>query len=400
MVKVTITYSGIDTIHNNLRGTVSPTEDYDTYIYYDWYPVKNGKVIIPLIDNPFTKRPIGKGFNGWISNDTDVRVYLDRDTYERFAEVTPTSSNNSYNELNLSFFAHWIDANEANTSSGWTTVFNAFETAGLHKLETSREVCVTPELTDIVMDGYYLRHTANRNTTYSGYYVQGNTIRTANNRSCTSYYGCTYYTIIDDGSHYTNGTTYYRINDNNTNFTTVNTTYIREQATVCHDEYLFTNTDIMAGYYISTNVAQDESLDGYYDINGNLQSGICSTSSGCDCYKYLDKYDSSGNINYFDSSKTYYYHITRDLNIAHLNANLTSNWSGSKPFTFTGILEDGTQSTNRWSPSGNVTLYGDTTIENMTISSGTNYSYADMNNSKLLNANYRNLKIGRGIKKI
>lgn len=401
MVQVTITYSGIDTIHNNLRGTVSTTENYDTYIYYDWYPVRNGKVVIPLIDNPFTKRPIGKGFNGWISDDTGVNVYLDIDTYERFAEITPTSSGSGYTNLNLSFFASWINANEENTSEGWNAVFDAFETAGLHQTETTEEVCVTPALADVIMDGYYLRQTAPRNTTYSGYYVSNYQIREANNRNCTNYGGCTYYTLIEDGSHYTNGTTYYRINNNGNNFTTVNTNYILEQATVCHDEYLFSNTDIMAGYYTSTTVARNESLDGYYDINGNLQSGTCNTNGGCNnYYKYLDKYDSNGNINYFDASKTYYYNVTRDLNIAHLNStNLTSNWTGNKPFTFTGILEDGTQSTNRWTPNGNVTLRNDTVIENMTINGNTGYSYSDLTNTRVITAKYYNLKIGRGIKK-
>ncbi len=401
IVQVTITYSGIDTINGNLRGVVSTTEDYDTYVYYGWYPVKNGKVTIPLIDNPFTKRPTGKGFNSWLSNDVGVRVYLDRDTYERFAEVTPTSNGNGYNELNLSFFANWIDANEGNTSDGWTTVFNGFETAGFHQLQTTEEVCVTPELADIVMDGYYLRHTASRNTTYSGYYVQYGTIYTANNRTCSSYGGCTYYTIINDGSHYTNGTTYYRRNDSNTNFTSVNTNYIREHATVCHDEYLYTSTDIMAGYYSPTSVAKNDSIDGLYDSNGNFVSGTCNTNGGCNnYYEFLNKYDSDGNINYFDTNRTYYYYITRDLNIAHLNTtNLTSNWSGSKPFTFTGILANGTQSTNRWTPGGSITISADTTIENMILNGGTGYSYSDLTNTRVITAAYNNLKMGRGLKK-
>ena len=101
MVKAKITYSGIDTINNNIKGVVSTTENYDTYVYYHWYPVKDGKVIIPLIDNPFAKRPSGKGFNGWISNQTGVTVKLDMDIYERYAEVLVTS-NGSVNACGLS----------------------------------------------------------------------------------------------------------------------------------------------------------------------------------------------------------------------------------------------------------------------------------------------------------
>ena len=401
MVQITITYSGIDTINNNLRGAVSTTEDYDTYVYYGWYPVKNGKVTIPLIDNPFTKRPTGKGFNSWISNDVGVRVYLDRDTYERFAEVTPTSNGSGYDALNLSFFAQWIDANEANTSDGWTAVFNAFETAGLHQLETTEEVCTYQELSEIVMDGYYLRHTAERYSYYDGYYVQYGYIYTANNRYCNTRGGCTYYTLINDGSLYNSGTTYYRRNDAGTNFTTVTAAYIREQTKECHDEDIYSNTDIMAGYYSPTSVAKNDSIDGLYDSNGDLVSGTCNTNGGCNnYYEFLNKYDSNGNINYFDTNRTYYYYITRDLNIAHLNTtNLTSNWSGSKPFTFTGILANGTQSTNRWTPGGSITISADTTIENMTLNGGTGYSYSDLTNTRVITAAYNNLKIGRGIKK-
>ena len=402
MVKVKITYYGKDYYDSSLVGKVSATENYDTYVYYHWYPVKDNKVIIPLIDNPFAKRPTGKGFNSWISDSRGVNVYLDKDTYERFAEVDVTSSGNGYADLDISFFAHWIDAKEGNTSESWYTVVNRFDTDELHQIETTYEVCETPQLEDIVMDGYYLIHTAERYSYYSGYYVQYNRIYQANNRYCSSRNGCTYYEMIDDGSLYNSGTTYYRRNDYNTNFTVASTDYIREQATVCHDEDKYSSTSIMAGYYTPAgNIARNASIDGYYDSDGYIQSGNCNTNGGCNnLYKYLNKYDSNGNINYFESGRRYYYLATRDTNIVHLNtANLTSSWNGSKPFTFTGILADGTQSTNRWTTGGNISLSNDVTIEHMTISSGTNYSATDMNNSRLLNATYHNLKIGRGLSK-
>ena len=106
MVKVMVTYYGRDFYDTNLVGTVSTTDGYNTFVYYHWYPVKNGKVTIPLIDNPFGKRPTGKGFNSWISNDEGVKVYLDKDTYERFAVVNPTSNGNGYADLSVSFYAH------------------------------------------------------------------------------------------------------------------------------------------------------------------------------------------------------------------------------------------------------------------------------------------------------
>ena len=408
MVKVKITYYGRDFYDSSLVGKVSTTEDYDTYIYYHWYPVKNGKVKIPLIDNPFAKRPIGKGFNSWISDMQGINVYLDKDTYERYALVTPTSSGSGYADLDISFYAHWIDAKEGNTSDGWSTVFGDFDTDELHPVSTTREVCVSPSSIDeVVMNGYYLAAHANRYSYYTGYYVSGGQIRTANYRYCNSRNGCDYWTIINNGSHYNSNTTYYRVNDAGNNFTVATAAYILENAEdICHDEDAYSSTSVMAGFYTPAgNIAKSASIEGYYDSDGDIQSGTCNTNGGCNnLYKYLDKYDSNGNINYFQSGRNYYYLATRDTNIAHLDSsNLTSNWStGStynKPFTFTGILENGTQSSNRWTPSGNMTLVNDTTIEHMTISSGTNYSATDMNNSRLLNATYHNLKIGRGLGK-
>ena len=408
MVKVKITYYGRDFYDSTLVGTVSTTENYDTYIYYHWYPVKNGKVKIPLIDNPFTKRPTGKGFNSWISDIQGVNVYLDKDTYERYAEVTPTSNGNGYNDLDISFYAHWIDAKEGNTSEGWSTIFGRFDTGSLHPISTTREVCVRPtSLSEVVMNGFYLAAHANRYSYYTGYYVSGGQIRTANNRYCNTRGGCDYWTIISNGAPYDSNTTYYRINDAGNNFTVATEAYILEHAEdICHDEDAYSSTSVMAGFYTPAgNIARNASIAGYYDDDGNIQSGTCNTNGGCnDLYKYLEKYDSDGNINYFQTGRNYYYLATRDTNIAHLDSsNLTSSWGTgntyNKPFTFTGILSNGTQSSNRWTTGGSISLVNDTTIEHMTISSGTNYSATDMNNSRLLNATYHNLKIGRGLSK-
>ena len=408
MVKVKITYYGRDFYDSSLVGVVSTTENYDTYVYYHWYPVKDGKIVIPLIDNPFVKRPTGKGFNSWISDVQGVNVYLDKDTYERFAIVTPTSNGSGYDDLDLSFYAHWIDAKEGNTSEGWSTIFGRFDAGGLYAISTTHEVCVRPtSLAEVVMNGFYLAAHVNRHSYYSGYYVNGNQIQTANNRYCNTRGGCDYWTIISNGAPYNSNTTYYRINDVGNNFTVATEAYILEHADdVCHDEDAYSSTSVMAGFYTPAgNIARNASIDGYYDENGNIQSGTCNTNGGCNnLYKYLDKYDSNGNINYFQTGRNYYYLATRDTNIAHLNSsNLTSNWGTgntyNKPFTFTGMLADGTQSNNRWTTGANISLVNDTTIEHMAISSATNYSATDMNNTRLLNATYHNLKIGRGLRK-
>ena len=263
MVKAKITYYGRDFYDSSLVGTVSTTENYNTYIYYHWYPVKDGKVKIPLIDNPFAKRPNGKGFNSWISDTQGVNVYLDKDTYERYALVTPTSGANGYADLDLSFYAHWIDAKEGNTSDGWSTVFGHFDTGELHPISTIREVCVHPtSLSEVVMNGFYLAAHANRYSYYTGYYVSGNQIRTANSRYCNTRGGCDYWTIISNNSHYNSNTTYYRINDAGNNFVVATESYILEHAEdICHYEDAYSSSSVMAGFYTSAgNIARYASI--------------------------------------------------------------------------------------------------------------------------------------------
>ena len=70
LVAVQITYDGRDVAGktsggNIITGRVSSAENQDKFVYYKYYPTENGKIKIELIDNPFTYRPTGYGFNGW-----------------------------------------------------------------------------------------------------------------------------------------------------------------------------------------------------------------------------------------------------------------------------------------------------------------------------------------------
>ena len=94
LVKVQLNYSGADDFDNDLYvGTVSLTEKESDFVYYKYYPVVAGKVKIELIDNPFTNRPNGKGFNGWVCEDNVGTVSVDHVLYKRYIELNATRWN-------------------------------------------------------------------------------------------------------------------------------------------------------------------------------------------------------------------------------------------------------------------------------------------------------------------
>ena len=107
LVPVTITYDGTDINDSSLVGKVSPTENYYKYVYYKYYPIKNGTIEIELPDNLFSLRPLGKGFQGWSTSYAGTVLRLDRQTYTRYATV-PVSGTDP---IEITFNAIWGPAN-------------------------------------------------------------------------------------------------------------------------------------------------------------------------------------------------------------------------------------------------------------------------------------------------
>ena len=63
-------------------GTISDTEEQMIVSYKKCIPVdENGKIKIELIDNPFTNRPIDRGFNGWKTNNTKYSNSINTNSY-------------------------------------------------------------------------------------------------------------------------------------------------------------------------------------------------------------------------------------------------------------------------------------------------------------------------------
>lgn len=383
LVRVMITYDASG-------ASISLNETQNKMVYYKWYPVVDGKVNIELIDNPFTNRPNDKGFNGWISDTSNTLITFDYDNYKRYAIITPTKDNDKYNDFILNLHASWIDAKVSYISSNnWNSVFNTFDDKKLQKLETIKRVCDEYDMT-----GYYYQKKASYREYYSGYNSQG---RHQNNTRCWQN-SCTYYVKINNESYDENNTYYYL---NNGYMTVLDPSRLNIH---CEDivDTSFDN-QIMAGYFIARKFSYNASYDGYYNADGKMVSGRC-TSSSCTYYEYLQ--NTADNL--FDWNNTYYYMATRDTNIAVLTGSFQGNWTSSKPFTFTGLY-NGVKHSTYWRPetSGGgwwgsnetkVNIYNDTTIENLEIYSTTRKTnnYAEASNAII--ANWHNLKIGRGIR--
>ena len=101
-------------------GTISDIEEQMIVSYEKCVPVdENGKIKIELIDNPFTNRPIGRGFNGWKTNNTKYSNNITTNSYT-YVQTLETSLNNIKNtsgEYVIDLYANWVEANVVFVSS-------------------------------------------------------------------------------------------------------------------------------------------------------------------------------------------------------------------------------------------------------------------------------------------
>lgn len=383
MVRVMITYDASD---GNNTASISLNETENKMVYYKWVPVINNSVRIKLIENPFTNRPNNKGFNNWVSRDDNVVIDFDETLYERYATIPVTKVNNKYEDISVYFNASWVDANVAYISSNnWNSVFDKFDNKQMNKLNIEKVIC-----DDYDMSGYYFEQTAGYFEQYQGYDNRGN----YQNTWCWST-TCTYYTLINN-ENYDSSKTYYELVSGRMRVVDPSNLNLNCE-TIIDEGYINRN---MAGYYVKRNFSYNASYTGYYNNTGQKVTGTCNSSS-CTYYELLQ----TGDNEIYDSNETYYYLVTRDINIAVLNGSFSGNWSrtNNKPFTFTGLY-NGVQTSAYWkaiSSSGwnsyTQTIYEDTTIENMKIYSTTRKGIENPLTDNSINANYNNLKLGRGI---
>ena len=383
LVYVQIHYHGTD-YEGDYTGQVSYSESVTDYVYYKVFPISGNYVEFELIDNPYSRRPNGRTFNGWITNYEDAEIRIDLTTYVRYVKVPVTFTNGNPDNISIDVYAVWGVGKTYNYSNSWSNLFSNFDTAGLHPVST-----ITYEWESVTP--YYVTARVNNNTNFPNGAVNVNGTSIAGTR-CTTGGGCTYYTHAT--GNYNANTQYYNLVNSYMQPYTIQQimNYTNEVAV----------GDTIAGYFRQKTILNGGSLVGYYNVNGVRQtSGTCTTGGGCTYYELIPFYDDNGDPEVTVAGTMYYYLTTRDTNVGVMTARNTAIWSANenKPFTWTATNNNTNNSTAfYWGINGKTVIcYADTRIENMQIYS----NVATQNNDTtptgtgVLYGNNHNLKIGR-----
>ena len=406
LVPVTVRYSADDYNDSNIIGKVSPFtgETATLFIYYKYYPIINGEIVIELPDNLFSFRPSDKAFGGWSTSYDGAKLEFDLETYTRYAHIPVSNSD----PIDITFHAIW---HRANTSIG--TYINLIHMYNpLMKKAADFNFANPNNLDPTITYGYefdpnviyYERKTA-------AYYEQVTIDNSMENYIIRNDGGwrtggfrcsrteCVYYKKTEDPEFYPNKT-YYVYNAQVGNVLTVT----NNQLAPC--TYSLSNGYDYTGYFYKKDIT--DSNEGFYDETGLAcsQSNICTSGR---TYKLLNHNDPEAVYNTSTgNADKYYYLITRDVNILVINAtqNIT-NFVSNKPFTLTASNRSGNGTGNI---NNNIYLTinntsfnigADLTIENVYINrSGGNsadeYSMTRNNNYRIVSMGH-NLKIGRNV---
>ncbi|NLV90528.1 MAG: hypothetical protein GX032_03565, partial [Tenericutes bacterium] len=404
LVDTTVIYNSTD-LNTSFKGYVSLTELQDEYEYNKFYPVNdNGTpatytddyIVIELIENPYTNRPTDKGFNGWYTSYEGVEISYDNNYYLRYAKV-PITYDSGYPEvLEIEFNASWISAKVAMMSShSWTSAFNVLDSKQMTEIDTFYEAWVPYD-----MAGYFHQVYISRNQSQAGYYDVNGVLLSGR---CRTQGGCVLYQLITSEP-FDPLSTYYELLGGV--MTLVNNGTIPPPTNVSYYLNDFDATYNMAGFYRQVTIPNGNSISGYYNSTGVIQTGNCGTWGGCILYELINYYDSLGVEETIDTSVTYYYMVTRDTNIIVLNTTYTTIWGtgGNKPFTFTSVHNgtDYRSSGVYWNVASLIIrIYNDVNIENMYIRTTSNVNNTAPSSStssyRYLYGNWNNVRIGRGI---
>ena len=402
LVKFQIIYHG--DLDSNHVGTISYEngENQSQIIYYKYYYVSGNTIDIELIDNPFAGRPQGMAFNGWITDDNDISMYLDQ-TYYTWHAVIPMNGESS---KVVEFYASWTEATMARTSDNSNNINTTIGQLNDAEMTLANVIVTIPHYDDIINnDRYYYTSTTIRNgSSQVGYYDASGTALTG---TCRSNRNCTVYIRQTAGSPYVATENYFYSSGGSMHSVDPRpVTYTYE----ANDLYTGMN---MAGFYEQKTISG--SRVGYVDENGAQLTGTC---NNCTVYERILYYDENDNENIVDINKDYYYLVTRDTNFVYLNSYSTtaSNnyWTNTRPFTLTSYYYDTSYSNpidSRSSAYYNTQTYmniqNDTRIEYIRMYSSQSSNESDSTTSSSL-ANTtnvsgyiygrnKNLKIGRGI---
>lgn len=418
LVKTTVIYDGTS-YDGKHTGYVSLTEKQSKFVYEKYYPVENGYIEIELIDNPFSDHPNDLAFNGWVTNYRGAEISYDDEYYVRYVKVPVTYAGSFPQAIEIHMYASWTRATVAYVNSGTDVdaIQSQLKDKGMNEISTINYIYEYPNVA-----GYYkggtITTTATKNSIFSGTDVDYGTCTDCYDEN-TNYHAeytceapsfgifetgtktntCQVYYLQDENDEYELGATYYEKSGRRFVDANLQPTIIGSE-----DSDLFQETSNMSGYYRQVTIPYQSSMTGYYNQEGMIQSGTCTTRNGCPLYELIQFYKEDGQEELLDPDMKYYYLTTRDTNIVVMNGNMSSTWEdySTKPFTLTGVYND-----YDYHPTWNVSrlsviCYADTRIENLTITSSSYHNESDPSSSNSTNAtfygNYFNVKLGRNIK--
>ena len=475
LVAVQITYDGTDYNRTNLVGEVSPinNENINKLIYFKYFALErnsdgtlatlNGSnyIRIPLIDNPFTKRPVEGtvefGFNGWVCNqnsETSTNLCANSkfeyriDKYTRYLLVPTTGGS----EIKVYLNASWHRANVITALADIST-FDDISMQQAHYDEAIPNVTMASPYWNQAYEHMVYQYTVGRyGAIPNGYwYIRGTEtnyrLANGNNITCGNYNQCMLYTrnTFNANNLQYDGATYYIVY----RYTNNNTRAYTETVTSYDTNYMHLEPDPNGAYSMVsyTYIRKFDVPDGgyangyfyrvsnpttamlntkeYYTSNGTL----CTSTSSCTtAYKlitgtetmtnsdgtpiYIVNYDNNGSaIDYTN----YYYLVTRDqnifrhtgaaINISEIQNTTTSGTSArNRPFTVTGTALNGTTQSGILTMNGGpFVVRNDLVIENIRIDGpnsegqGNGTDFGNNTATNSLDCNGNNVKIGRNI---
>ena len=419
LVQTKIIYNGTS-INGNLRGYVSPEEMQYVFVYYKVYPVfDNGTsdtsddyIKFELIDNPYTKRPEGKAFNGWITSYEGAEISLDNDRYVRSVKVPVTYSGGIPDTVNITLNASWTDSVSTTVSSSrdWQTAFGDLDSAGMKEVMMVEHIV---EYGPYDMTGYFYRVVIPRNQSYAGYYNANGVLQTRG--TCRTNGGCIYYDLIENED-YDEANTYYHL----VNGTMAELDPSTLDFEIIRDEYVENENisgGVVSGYFRSVTLSRGDSYAGYYNDLGEYQeSGTCNSTT-CTYYELIQYYNDQGGEEIANVDETYYQLVTRDTNIITMTTDMSTTWASAqnKPFTLTSYYSGDYRDSVVWSVATarnfwgyvyyrgvSVNAYADMVIENISISCGASFTSVEnaasgTNTAGVFYGRFFNVKLGRGI---
>lgn len=335
LVAVQLTYDGHDVNNNDLFGFVSVDEKQTKFVYYKYYPIVDGKIKIELIDNPYTARPTGYGFNGWVCDNKNegsipcesLTFSFDSDYYTRYLTIpAPEADANGDRKLIVNLKASWAEA-------------TIYELKGKTSLSISSAINNENNIKERGMYSEFI------NQNDSNYYIKDLNNKLDELTSMTGYY--------------------YKIE--------------------LEEEYDSSNPDL---YYNNLGI-------NCKNTSCSIEEGLYKLIQSNDAQSHIiTKNDDGTYITNYDINR-YYYLSTRDTNIceaavADIPLNFVFSTSIRKEFTFTFFHDGETRNTSNFLKIGNdVFINNDVVLENVIIGNENNYT---------IYANGHNVKIGRNVR--